>query len=132
MFSRKPRNIVRHVIDLTSDISAKSASHTWMSEDQTRSARFGSSSRTTFSDRRQADAGRQTIGRYTDSKIASVSEAARGDISRAAKRETDKRNQRFEKTPERFADISNPLPPQISPPAPTNSQSFYPDFRSKL
>ena len=133
MYTRKPKNIVSKVIDLTTGLQAKEASHTWMSEDKTRSARFGSSSRETFSQRRQIDRTRGTVGRYADSSIATASTAARGDLTRAAQSEREKINQRFA-NPEDTADtISNPIPPQAMPSTPpVTNTPFYPEFRSKL
>ncbi|OGL33421.1 hypothetical protein A3F64_02880 [Candidatus Saccharibacteria bacterium RIFCSPHIGHO2_12_FULL_42_8] len=132
MYTRKPKNIVSKVIDLTTGLQAKEASHTWMGEDKTRTARFGSTSRETFAQRRQTDRSRMTVGRYSDSSIANGSTAARGDLSRAARSQREKINQRFTSPDETTKDISNPLPPQEpSSPAPTNTP-FYPEFRPKL
>lgn len=132
MYTRKPKNIVSKVIDLTTGLQAKEASHTWMGEDKTRAARFGSTSRETFAQRRQADRDRATIGRYSDSSIANSSTAVRGDLSRAARSQREKINQRFDRPEEPTQDISNPLPPQTpSSPAPSNTP-FYPEFRPKL
>ncbi len=132
MYTRKPKNIVSKVIDLTTGLQAKEASHTWMSEDKTRTARFGSTTRETFTQRRQIDRDRSTVSRYADSSIAHSSTAARGDLTRAARSERQKINQRFSSSEEGEREISNPLPPQLpSTPSSTNTP-FYPEFRSKL
>lgn len=134
MYSRKPKNIVSKVIDLTTGLQSREASHTWMAGDTTRSARFGSTSRETFSERRQVDRTRSTVGRYNDSSIAHSATAARGDLTKAARLQRDKVNQRFASNDGDTVDnaISNPIPPQASAPAPSMDSTFYPDFRSKL
>lgn len=133
MFTRKPKNIVSKVIDLTTGLKSDQASHTWMSEDKTRTARFGSTSEVTFQERQQANRSRHTIGRYADSRVASVATRARGDISRAARTERDKIKQRFDTEQNDTAPISNPVPPQsIDPVSPVESSSFYPNFHPKL
>lgn len=131
MFTRKPKNIVSKVIDLTTGLKADQAAHTWMSEDNTRTARFGSTSEVTFQQRQQAQRNRHTVGRYADSRVASVAVAARGDISRAARTERDKIRQRFDTEQSETATISNPLPPQPIDPVSPEKSSFYPDFRPK-
>ena len=130
MFTRKPKNIVSKVIDLTNPTSAQQASHTWMREDTTRSARFGSTSRETFSQRRQIDKERSVVSRYADSKIASSAITGRGDISRAARSERNERvlQNGVEGT---TTQISNPIPPAMQN-TPTPDNAFYPDFRPKL
>lgn len=131
MFSPKPKNIVSKVIDLTTGLKTDQAAHTWMSEDKTRAARFGSTSRVTFQERQQADRDRHSVGRYADSRVASVATMARGDISRAAKTERDKIRQRFDTEQNNAAPISNPIPPQSIDPSSPEKSSFYPDFRPK-
>lgn len=132
MFTRKPKNIVSKVIDLTTGLKSDQAAHTWMSEDNTRTARFGSTSRVTFQQRQQAEKSRHTIGRYEDSRVASVASQARGDISRAARTERDKIRQRFDTEQSEATSISNPAPPQlVDPPSPAKLP-FYPDFHPKL
>ncbi len=109
MFSRKPKSIVNQVIKLTTNLDAKQASHTWMDQDSGRQARFGSTSRETFAQRRQIDRERKTIARYNDSRIATSATRARGDLARAANR--DRENIGFSDNIE---------------------TSFRPDFRPKL
>ncbi len=132
MYTRKPKNIVSKVIDLTSGLQAQEAAHTWMSEDKTRTARFGSSSRETFIQRRQIDRDRSTVSRYADSSIAHSSTAARGDLTRAARSERQKINQRFSPNEGSSGEISNPLPPQQPSASSSTNTPFYPEFRSKL
>lgn len=132
MFSRKPKNIISKVIGLTTNTNTKEASHTWMSEDKTRQARFGSTSRETFEQRRQIDRERKTVSRYSDSRIGTSAARARGDITKAANREREKIRNRLDGDRANPESISNPLPPQppASPTAP--DRSFYPEFRPKL
>ncbi len=132
MYTRKPKNIVSKVIDLTTGLNAKEASHTWMGEDKTRSARFGSTSRETFMQRRQIDRKRSTVGRYSDSSIAHSSTAARGDLSRAAQTERRKINERFDSSTENIQNISNPIPPQAANPPASSNTPYYPEIRPKL
>lgn len=132
MFSRKPKNIISKVIGLTTNTNAKEASHTWMGEDKTRQARFGSTSRETFEQRRQIDRERKVVSRYSDSRIGTSATRARGDITKAANRERKKIRDRFDDNQSNSKYISNPLPPQ-PPAAPAEpDRSFYPEFRPKL
>lgn len=134
MYTRKPKSIVSKVIDLTTGLQSREAAHTWMAGDTTRSARFGSTSRETFSERRQIDRTRSTVGRYNDSSIAHNATAARGDLTKAARLQREKINQRFGDDTTDVGDntISNPIPPQASPQIQDTNSTFYPDFRSKL
>ncbi|MDO8335768.1 MAG: hypothetical protein Q7T74_03240 [Candidatus Saccharibacteria bacterium] len=132
MFSRKPKNIVSQVIKLTTDLDAKQASHTWMDKDETRQARFGSTSRETFRERRQIDRERKTIARYSDSRIGTSATRARGDLARAANREREKINNRFETQNKDKPIIVNPIPPQPEGFSGNVETSFQPDFRPKL
>lgn len=128
MFSRKPKNIVSKVIDLTTGMDAKEASHTWMSADKTRQVKFGSTSRETFEERRQIDRDRKSVARYNDSHIASVATIVRGDITRAASLERSKIRKRFSADKPDSTQVSQP----IAPTPPQDGPSFYPDFRPKL
>lgn len=132
MFSRKPKSIVSQVINLTTGMDAKQASHTWMDKDETRQARFGSTSRETFEQRRQADRERKTIARFSDSRIGTSATQARGDISRAANRERQGIRKRFDKPESGMSTISNPIPPQPESFSGGIESSFYPDLRPKL
>lgn len=132
MFSRKPKSIISKVIGLTTNTNAKEASHTWMGDDKTRQARFGSASRETFEQRRQIDRERKTVSRYSDSRIGTSSTRARGDIAKAANREREKIRDRFDGDQANSSNISNPLPPQPSAAPPVSDRSFYPEFRPKL
>ena len=120
MFTRKPKSIVRHVIDLTTNLDAKQASHTWMDKDDTRSARFGSTSRETFAMRQQADRNRKLVARYSDSKIVHSIRSQRGNVRRIERKVTD--------TPSTTPSSTQPL----SVPNDTQASRFYPDFRPKL
>ncbi len=132
MFVRKPNNIVSKVIDLTTDTNTKKASHTWMAEDSTRQATFGSTSRETFEQRRQIDRERKTVARYGDSRLAHSATQARGDLTKAANREREVIRKRFDKTKDKDPTISNPLPPQVADFSTPKDSSFYPEFRPKL
>jgi hypothetical protein len=132
MFIRKPRNIVSKVIDLTTKTSTTDASHTWMAEDPKRRATFGSTSRETFEQRRQIDRERKTVARYGDSRIAHSATQARGDLTRAAKRDRELVKSRFDKTKDKDPTVANPVPPQVADFSSPKDSSFYPEFRPKL
>jgi len=132
MFNRKPKSIVSQVINLTTGMDAQEASHTWMDQDETRQARFGSTSRETFAQRRQADRERKTISRYNDSRIATSATSARGDIYRAANSERENIRKRFDTQGSKKPIILNPTPPQPEGFSGNTESSFRPDFRPKL
>lgn len=123
MFTRKPKNIVRDVMDLTNSTSAQETSHTWMSGNEDRVARFGSTSRETFQDRRQVDRERKIISRYADSRIATSATSARGDLTRASRNERES---------EVLKEEVPTLPQSASMPTPPPERNFYPDFRPRL
>lgn len=132
MFTRKPRDIVSKVINLTTDTNTKNASHTWMAKDDSRQATFGSTSRETFEQRRQIDRERKTVSRYNDSRLANSATQVRGDLSRAANHEREAIRKRFDKTVDNHPTIVNPTPPQPLGPSGSDESSFYPEFRPKL
>ena len=132
MFSRKPKNIVSKVINLTSGMDAKQASHTWMDKDETRQARFGSTSRETFAQRRQADRERKTISRLSDSRMGTSDTRTRVDRSRSLNQERENIRKRFDKPEDGTSTISNPMPPQPESFSGGIESTFYPDLRPKL
>lgn len=132
MFIRKPKGIVSKVIDLTTNTNTANSSHTWMAEDNSRQATFGSTSRETFEQRRQIDRERKTVARYGDSRIAHSATQARGDISRAANRSRETIKKRFDQTQDQGSVITNPTPPQPDGLSGPGQSAFYPEFRPKL
>lgn len=119
-------SVIKRVIELTSGLNAREASHTWMDGSKNRSAQFGSTSNTTFQSRREVDKDRRHISRYADSKIVSESRTSPRPLKAKPREKTPQTDSR-KPIPGRNVDLAKT--PTVDT---TNSRPFYPDFRPKL
>lgn len=91
MYTRPPKDLTKFVVDM----SSKDASHTWMSEDSSRQARFGSTSGQSFDSRRQIDRQRSQVGAYANSELFSQPLSMRGEIVNNTRKRLEDRERRF-------------------------------------
>lgn len=132
MFTPKPKNLTKFVIDM----SAQQSAHTWMANDPTRQARFATGMKgKNLLERRLQDANRQYIREFHASHVSQVASTMRGDI-------VQKTRQQFQKQQDRFAvtDQSETQTPKhsllnsdrhIQEPA-SKPRDFYPQPRPKI
>lgn len=140
MYTRPPKDLTKFVVDM----SSKDASHTWMSEDGSRQARFGSASTQGFDARRQIDQQRSQVGAYANSEIVHQSSSMRSEIVNNTRKRLEDRERRFgqsqdnEKRSKPILDRSNKdnrlgggmqsnrQQPKVN--ALPQTRQFYPDF----
>ena len=91
MYTPPPKDLTKFVISM----SSQQAAHTWMAEDTSRNARFGSSSDQNFAERRHIDQNRTQVAAYANSSIAHTATSIRGEIADITHKRLEERQRRF-------------------------------------